>query len=118
MDNGKIPYYFETIDRNAIIVRPKRPLYNWISSIFKGEAPVFEKEESNVYLISEMDSNEDVKRWLKKNFDQIFTNELNDWYTVEDRWPKKRTYKMFEEWFDIEINSMILDLEDGPITKE
>lgn len=118
MGNGQIPYYFEAIDRNAIIVKPKRPFFDWLSSIYKDKKPIPEREENNVYLIREMDSNEEIRKWIKKNFDQIFINELNDWYTDEEGWPRKRTFKMFEDWFAVEINSMILDLEDGPVTKE
>lgn len=117
MDN-QIPYYFDAIDRNAIIVKPKKPFYDWIHSFYEEESSKYEKEENNVYLIREMVSIADVKKWIKKNFDQIFINELNDWYTNEEGWPKKRTYKMFEEWFDVEINSMVLDLEDEPVTKD
>ncbi|HSH52090.1 MAG TPA: hypothetical protein VK982_10255, partial [Bacteroidales bacterium] len=79
--------------------------------------PIVITEENNIYLIKEMDSNEHVLNWVKVNFDQIFVNELNNWYTDEKAWPQKRTYKMFSEWFDIEINSMIVDLEDFPVTK-
>ena len=65
-----------------------------------------------------MDNNEAVLKWIKRNFDKIFINELNDWFTDEDKWPKTRTYKMFSEWFKLEICSMILDLEDYPVTKD
>jgi hypothetical protein len=57
------------------------------------------KEENNIYLIREMDSSGAIKKWIKENFDNLFANELNDWYTDENVWPKSRTYKMFAEWF-------------------
>jgi hypothetical protein len=113
-----IPYYYESIDRNAIIVKPKKPFYNWINSVIKDDEPINEKDENNIYLIREMDSNDDILKWITKNFNKLFENELNDWYTDEDKWPKRRTYKMFSEWFDIEICSMVLDLEEFPIIKE
>lgn len=113
-----IPYFFESIDRNAIIVKPKKPFYDWVNTVFPEDDPVNEKDEYNVYLVQEMDSNEDVLRWIQFNFEMIFANELNDWYSNEDKWPTKRIYKMFSEWFDVEINSMILDLEEYEITKE
>lgn len=77
-----------------------------------------ELDECNIYLIREMDSNEAIQKWLKKNFDNIFINELNDWHTDEQVWPDNRNYKMFSEWFDVELHSMILDLEKRPITKK
>ena len=65
-----------------------------------------------------MDNNEAVLKWIKRNFDKIFINELNDWYTDEEKWPQNRTYKIFLEWFDIEICSMVLDLENHQIRKD
>jgi hypothetical protein len=54
---------------------------------------------------------------IKKNYDDLFANELNDWCTDEDTWPQNRNYKLFVDWFDIEIYSMLLDLEDTPVKK-
>jgi hypothetical protein len=113
-----IPYFYDSIDRNAIIVKPKQPFFDWLNQIFQDENPIMTLDENNIYLIREMDSNEQILQWIKKNFDHIFLNELNNWYTDENVWPQKRTYKIFAEWFDIEINSMIVDLEDFPVTKE
>jgi hypothetical protein len=113
-----IPYFFETIDRNAILVRPKRPFFDWANSVFKGGPPINERDECNIYLVREMASNEDVLKWVRKHFEDLFANELNDWCTDEDRWPQKRTYALFTAWFEVEVHSMVLDLEEGPVTKE
>ncbi len=118
MKHEPIPYFFDSINRIAIIVRPKKPFFTWINSVFPENRPIHENEENNIYLIHEKDSNDLILKWIKKKFDIIFTNELNDWCTEENAWPKNRDYKMFSEWFDIEISSMILDLEDDPVTKD
>ena len=118
MDKESIPYFYEPINRNAILVRPKKPFFDWLELIFHEEQTISDTEENNIYLIREMGSNENIKKWIKKNFDNIFVNELNDWYTDESVWPPNRTYKMFSEWFEIEIHSMVLDLEEFPVTKE
>ncbi|WP_300441620.1 hypothetical protein [Christiangramia sp.] len=113
-----ITYYYESINRNAILIKPKKVFFNWLNGVFKEEEPVNSLEENNIYLVREMDSNEDVEKWLTKNFEGIFANELNDWCTDEDEWPASRTYELFQEWFSIEIHSRILDLENEPIVKE
>ena len=115
MEIEPIPYFYESINRNAILVRPKKPFFEWLN---KNGDTIDSVEEANIYLIREMGSNKDIINWVKTNFDKIFVNELNDWIIDESVWPENRTYQMFEEWFDIEIHSMILDLEDSPITKE
>ena len=117
MDIEPIPYFYESIDRNAIVVRPKKPFYDWLNKIFQDNEAVSDKDENNIYLIREMISNEQVNKWIKNNFDMIFNNELNDWYTDEKKWPQKRSYKMFSDWFDIEICSMVLDLEGMKLEK-
>ncbi len=110
-------YFFESINRNAIVIKPKKPFFDWLNDLYP-DYPVTDKEEANIYLIREMDSNEQIERWLKKNFERIFQNELNDWHTDEDDWPENRTFGTFQEWFGYEIHSMILDLEETMITKE
>jgi hypothetical protein len=55
---------------------------------------------------------------VQHNYDELFANELNDWCTDEALWPKDRSYALFAEWFSVEVHSMVLDLEDGPVTKE
>lgn len=111
-------YFYESIDRNAIILKPKKPLFDWVNNVFDDMEPIFERDESNIYLIREMGSNQEIERWVQRNFDKLFANELNDWCTDENLWPLNRTYRMFKDWFDVEINSMILDLEDFPVSKE
>jgi hypothetical protein len=70
-----IPYFYESIDRNAIVVKPKKTFLDWINFVYP-ERPVSKIEECNIYLIREMDSNQAIEKWLKRNFDQIFQNEL------------------------------------------
>ena len=113
-----IPYFYESVDRNAIVVKPKRLLFDWVNKHYP-ESPVDPEdvEEATVYLVKERDSNEELEAWLKRNFDAIFQNELNNWHTDEADWPKKRTFKQFQEWFEYSFHSMVLDIEDGPIKK-
>ena len=118
MNLESIPYFYEPINRNAILVRPKKPFFDWLEQIFHEEQTTSGMDENNIYLIREMGSNENFKKWIKKNFDNIFVNELNDWYTDESCWAPNRTYEMFSEWFDIEFQSMVLDLEEFPVTKK
>ena len=117
MDLEPITYYFDFINRNAITVKQKQPFFNWVNAVFPDDAPMTQSDENNIYLLREMDNNQKTRNWIKHNFDKIFSNELNDWCMDETEWPQKRTFKMFSEWFDIEVNSMVLDLEESPITK-
>jgi hypothetical protein len=51
-------------------------------------------------------------------YSDIFEFELMGWYTDKDLWPDKRSWNMFQEWFEIEINSEVIDLLDEEIWKD
>ena len=112
-----IPYFYDSINRNAVVITPRQPLLDWINNIYP-DSPVEEITHGTVYLVREKDSDEAIERWLQKNFDRIFQNELNNWHTDEEDWEPKRTYKKFKDWFDIQIHSTILDIEDTEIMKD
>jgi len=76
-----IPYFFDTVNRSGIGVKPKRPLLDWINALYP---------------------------------DMI---ELNERHTDEADWPQKRNYKLFKEWFDTQIYSMVVDIEESPLRK-
>jgi hypothetical protein len=106
------------VNRNALLVRPKPAFWNWVKQTDKDftapELPI----EYCVYLINETASSREATKWVKKNFDRIFINELDAWITDENYWPKNRTYKMFSDLFEVEFHNMVMDLEKEPILKD
>ena len=44
--------YYETINRNAILIKAKKPFYDWINYV-DPEFPVVDNDEGTVYLIKE-----------------------------------------------------------------
>ena len=48
----------------------------------------------------------------------LFDSILFDWITDESMWPQNRTLKMFRDWFDIEVHSMVWDLASEPLLVE
>ena len=103
------------INRYAIVIKPLQPFFDWLNALYP-EDPVNEVDEPNIYLV---DNNiDDVEKWLKKKFDKFFTMELDDWHTGKKEWPQKRNYKMFQQWFSVDVSSMIYDMENKPVYKE
>jgi len=102
------------IDRYAIVIKPQEPLFDWINKLYPDDK-ISEVEESNIYLVN--DKVDDLEKWLSKKFDKFFMMELNEWHTNKKEWPKKRNYKMFKQWFKVDISTMIYDLEKRPILK-
>jgi hypothetical protein len=112
-----IPVFFENVDRSAMIIIPKKPFHEWLISIEADNLDTESWKESTVYLLPDFELEEDMEKWLKKNFDQIFCDQMNNWYTDEVCWISKRTYKLFKEWFDFSLHTMIMDTLEDPIEK-
>ena len=71
----------------------------------------------SVYLLPEDPDDEDHPP-IEECFQQIFELELEEWWTDETQWPKRRDYATFLEWFDVTAESVVTDLGRGPIQIE
>lgn len=97
------------VDRSAITVTHKQPFIDWNNRIFP--TMLIEKSvlgESTTYLIDQIFG--DAEKVLRKHFKAIFELELEGICIDEDEWPAKRTFKMFNEWFSIEVSGWVVDL--------
>jgi hypothetical protein len=109
------------VNRSILIIRPKQPYLDWINQVedkdIKWEMSDI-NDEPSVYLLSEFDDELSARRSLKKNFKLIFERELEGWNRDPGNWVKPITYKLFQDWFDIELGSEIIDLGKGEIERE
>ena len=113
-DHSDFDFDENYIDRSAITIKPLQPFLDWFADLYPGEDDGL--TASMIYLISA--DIDDVDAWLKKHFDRLFTRELEGWHTNDKEWPQKRTYTMFKQWFQVEVSSMVYDLEKEPVFKE
>ena len=49
---------------------------------------------------------------------EIFERELDGWHTDPSAWPQKRDFKTFQEWFSIDLHSVIEDLMDDVLVDD
>jgi len=112
-----IPFFFDSVRRTAIVIKPKQPFLDWLIKIDQENDSIDIKEDQDVYLLPVFDEIRQMENWLKKNFDQIFCDQMNYWYITEDLWVQKRTLKLFKEWFDYSFHTTVLDFLDEPIQK-
>lgn len=110
-----ITYMFDVVNRNVVTIKPKQPIVDWINAIYP-EIPE-DGSETSAYLIKAYDDPADIEKWLRKNFGRIFENELNERHQDEDDWPKNRTWKLFNAWFDTSVSAVVYDIEEGAIRK-
>ena len=107
------------VNRSAVLLKYKDPFVFWANAVdpYDGN-PEITLEEANkdctVYLISEDDADK-LEEWILLNFKQLFESELEDWYTDESLWPKKRTRTLFDKWFNIQCHSVLIDTVGGSI---
>jgi len=106
------------VNRNALLVKPKPALWAWLKANDNDFTVPQLLIEHTIYLVSEMDANQEMAKWLKKNFDKIFVNELEGLIVDEEYWPQKRTYNMFCDFFEVEFHHMVMDLEKEPLIKD
>jgi hypothetical protein len=113
----QIPIYFENINRSALVLKPKKPFIDWIKNLddqFEINEII---EDPDIYLLPDFEEVQQMVNWLKKNYDMIFIDQMNNWYTDETLWVTNRTFKLFKEWFDFSLHTMILDTAEQSIKK-
>lgn len=113
IENYENEFSTNYINRRAIILKPKQPFIDWYARFDPDDLE--ELKETRTYLVS--DEIRDLDEWLKKKFDKFFTFELESFHDNKKEWPQRRNYKMFQEWFHIDISIMIFDFENKPVSK-
>jgi len=104
-----------TLNRSLIILRHKPPFLDWLTSIDPDPSVTLAniEDDSDVFLIPDeqlINSESDAQIWVEQRWAGLFDHMLTSWITDIDAWPKKRSLKMFREWFAIEYHSMVWDL--------
>ena len=106
------------VNRSLIIVRVKQPYVEWANHL----SDRIESEKSNpytiqsineepgTYLIPEIFDPEELEMYLDRTWILLFEKLLSDWTSDQTLWPKKRTFKMFTDWFEIQCSSVVYDL--------
>lgn len=113
---------FETINRAALYVAPRKPMADWIHNVMPENnldlSNPMGHDNGRIYLIPEFEDSEELIEWLKKNYNPIFDNELYSWCTNEEYWPKDRTWEKFTGWLYISFQSMVMDSLSSRIVKD
>jgi hypothetical protein len=103
------------INRCVAIVKAKQPYLAWAQSLpdpMPGTTLASFHDDSHAYLLPECEMVDDQVAILAEFYDEIFVQELTAWCTDEKTFPPRRTLPMFEEWFDVEFHSTVLDMLD------
>ena len=109
----------KTINRTVITIIPKQPYINWANS-FDDNGPKIETDKKLAIsiLISDKYDEYNYEKFIKKNYSDIFEEELDAWMSDPNGWPKNRTYQMFNEWFEVLVSEFVIDMGDGSVEHE
>lgn len=110
-----------TVNRFAVALRPKQPFIDWINRTDSKEKPFTAEKvalDNAVYLITESTESADPDEILQDAWADIFEYELEGWCTDADFWPQDRSYRLFREWFEVEVHTVVYDLSVEPLFTE
>jgi len=108
----------QTVNRAAVVVRPKEPFLRWAASLDDSAPDQAEalRSQASVYLVPEDDDGEMPP--IDAYAQEIFELELESWCTDENRWPATLDLTTFLAWFDITMESLVVDLGADEIVSE
>lgn len=101
------------INRGVVIIKPKQPLVDWVNRTVPLDMPLTLEElkhDCTAMLVPDLTSREAVLDYLDPAKPLLFEMELKGWNRDPSGWPEERTAEMFDDWFDIEVHSMVWDL--------
>lgn len=102
-----------TINRAVAVVKPKEPYRQWALSLpgLPDEISLDDlRAECTCYLLPERKNRDGYLRFIRSVFTDLFEWELEAWCRDETTWPRRRDWKTFSSWFDVEVHSMVFDL--------
>ena len=99
------------LNRSGLSIRPRQPFANWLAS-HTPDAPSLDelRQEAMLYLIDEVEQEQDFIDAIDQHWETIFRNELEAWDEFGDNWPSELSPELFEQWFDLDIQLMTFDL--------
>jgi len=109
------------INRAIAVIKPKQPFLEWLNRMPNPPVELTLDElqtDCTTILIPEFDYWDDSQSFIEGISAQVFEMELDSWYHDPNLWPADRDYRMFQDWFNVEIHSMVLDSVDEDITVE
>lgn len=101
----------ELVPRSALVIKGSQTFLDWLKSVDSLDYTDSMLREADVYLLPDFETEAQIEKWLKKNYDTIFADFLFSWYTEQAMWPQNRTFKMFKEWFEYTTHCMVWDVE-------
>jgi hypothetical protein len=109
------------INRAIAVIKPRQPYVDWASSL-PGDPDELSlddlRRDCTAVLLPEFDTPVESEAFIASIAAELFEAELDAWYRDRTTWPLARDYRVFQEWFDVEIHTIVLDAGKSAIRRE
>jgi len=109
------------VKRVAAVIKPTQVMLDWLKDKPGNNQDLnldTVQRDCTVLLLPAFEGPAQAKGFIKDIYNGIFESEMASWGLDETTWPRDRSYKMFNEWFKVELHSVLFDLGDidAPVT--
>jgi hypothetical protein len=104
-----------------VVVKPKRPFLGWLHRADPTSHNLSLQDlgrEPTIYLIPAWDTRAEIEDALRERSEEIFIEQLGEWFNDKTTWPQDLGLEVFRDWFDLQHHSMLVDLCDDPLILE
>ncbi len=106
------------INRSVLVIKPRQPYLDWTQRVSPDGIQLKltdMQQDCTTYLLSEALDRQYLESFLQDNYVPMFEHELYAWHRDQSVWPVERNYTVFQEWFDVEMHSQVIDMLDPDV---
>lgn len=102
------------VNRGLLVVKAKEPFREWVDSL-PGKDKITLRDinqDCSAYLIPEFEDHLHRDAFLNKVYADIFVKQLLSWCSNDIKWPRNRSFALFNRWFQLEFQSTVEDIAE------
>jgi hypothetical protein len=99
------------INGGLILIKAKQPFLDWLNGAPLSTPLTLAEvnQDCTAILVPDFNSTGELMAYIEPLKSHWFENELATWNSNQAAWPRNRTSKLFDQWFEVEIHSMVWD---------
>ena len=104
------------LNRSAMTVKLTQDFVDWINGLDADSEQIGLQEvneEATVYLIPEIEDEDQLNETVEEFYLNVLENELKSWEEDESRWPEPLDIALFERFIQLDPAVMVFDLDYG-----
>ncbi len=109
-----------TVNRSLVIFKAREPFRDWVASL-PGKHKITIRDINSgckAYLVQEFEDNQQREAILHPLYEDIFIEQLFQWCIDDVKWPRNRTFALFNRWFEPEFYPIVEDTAGSDIVSD